>query len=189
MSTVIADRLYTPHDLLTMPEGKHYELVDGRLVEEEMSLLACGVVANLIRILGNYVLENGLGGVFSSEVGFQCFPQQPGKIRKPDASFIRRERLSEEIMTGHVPIPPDLAVEVISPTDIYYEVEEKVDEYLHAGVALVWVLNPKLRTVRVFRPDGTVAQLGETSVLAGEGVVPGFSCKVADLFALSLKAS
>jgi Uma2 family endonuclease len=77
---------------------------------------------------------------------------------------------------------PDLAVEVISPNDTYEEVEVKLNEYLVAGVRLVWVISPESKTIVVRRPDKTAAWLDMTDTLSGEGVVPGFSCPVASVF-------
>jgi Uma2 family endonuclease len=71
---------------------------------------------------------------------------------------------------------------VISPNELYSEVEEKVDEYLAAGVRLVWVIDPPHRSVRIHRADGTVTDLHESDELSGEAVVPGFCCPVAELF-------
>ena len=87
-------------------------------------------------------------------------------------------------LRGHCRIAPNLAVEVISPNDSYEEVEEKVREYLAANVELVWVINPATRSVRVHRADGSVTDLDENSELDGENVVPGFRCRVCDLFAV-----
>lgn len=88
-----------------------------------------------------------------------------------------------KIPQGHIPIPPDLAVEVISPNDIYQDVEAKAEEYLDAGVRLVWVLNPNNRTVRVFSTENRLSiQLGPNDDLSGGSVLPGFTCRIADLF-------
>ena len=80
-------------------------------------------------------------------------------------------------------LAPDLAVEVISPNDLASEVNEKIDEYLSAGVSLVWVIDPDSKTVSVYRKDGSTARLRESDELSGEDVIPGFSCKVNDIFA------
>jgi Uma2 family endonuclease len=186
MATVSEQRFYTPEDLLKLPEGKHCELVDGQLVEREMSLQACEVAANVIGILREYVRPRDLGGVYTSDVGYQCYRDAPNKVRKPDVSFIQKNRLSPELMEGHVPIPPDLAVEVVSPGDSYYEVNEKVREYLRAGVRLVWVFDPNSRVVEVYRVDGSGGPLDELGQLQGEDVIPGFACKVADCFETAL---
>ena len=72
--------------------------------------------------------------------------------------------------------------EIVSPNDLYYEVEEKVREYRAAGVGLIWVVNPPTRTVLVRRPDGSAAEVGENGELDGEQVLPGFRCRVSELF-------
>ena len=79
-------------------------------------------------------------------------------------------------------IPPDLAVEVVSPNDLAYDVESKVVEYLDASVALVWVIDPEARTVRIYRRDGSISWLREHGELSGEEVLPGFQCRVAANF-------
>ena len=104
-------------------------------------------------------------------------------MRRPDVSFIRKERLPEgPTSEGYIYIPPDLAVEVISPNDLAYEVDHKVVEYLDAGVALVWVINPEARTVRIHRRSGSLGWLREEDELSGEDVLPGFRCRVSKLF-------
>ena len=109
----------------------------------------------------------------------------PPLALKIDASFIAAHRLTrDDLPTGHCEIVPDLAVEVISPNDLYSDVETKVDEYLQAGVRLVWVIDPGTESVRVHRLNGSVQDLSSRDPLSGEDVVPGFSCPVAKLFEL-----
>jgi Uma2 family endonuclease len=130
-----------------------------------------------------FVLEHSLGMVLSSETQYQCFPDDARRIRKPDVSLIHRSRVTPAILQGFVRIPPDLAVEIVSEHDTYYEVETKVREYLRAGVRLVWVLNPPTRSVRIHRLNGTQEVLEAGDTLSGEEVVAGFSLEVAILFA------
>src|SRR5262249_22122716 len=101
-------------------------------------------------------------------------------------SFLRLARLSVEQATahGHLRIAPDLAVEVVSPNDLVYEVDAKVQEYLKAGTQRVWVINPEVRSVEVHRPDAPGTILREQDDLDGEDVLPGFRCRVGDLFLL-----
>jgi Uma2 family endonuclease len=182
MSTAI-ERTYTPEELLAMPDRKSYELVDGHLVERHMSRLSSWVGGRLHRFLDAFVDEHQLGWAWPADQGYACFADAPGKVRVPDVSFIRKARLPDAFTSeGYIDIPPDLAAEVVSPNETAYEVENKVLEYLGAGVALVWVINPEARTVRVHRPDGSVRWLREEDELAGDDVVPGFRCRVADLF-------
>lgn len=183
MSAVAERVVYTPEDLLTMPGAERCELVNGELVEKDMGLLTSIVAERLSRRLGVYVEDNALGWTPSSECGYQYFRDAPLKVRKPDASFISRERLPEDrLHEGHVGIPPDLAVEVVSPNDVFSKVVVKAQEYLDAGVRLVWLVEPVTRSVQVFRADGSVSRLLSGDQLTGEAVVPGFSVLVDELF-------
>jgi Uma2 family endonuclease len=174
----------TPDELLAMPDGRRYELVDGIPVERTMSLLAARVEMTLGRILDAYCVENNLGWVVSPSCGYQCFPWKPRLVRRPDISFIAAARLPlrAQWSEGYVTIPPDLAVEVTSPSDGVYELEEKVDEYLRAGVRLIWVVHPEVRAILVVHGDGSAFRLRADGELSGEDVVPGFRCPVASLF-------
>jgi len=186
MSAVASTPTYTPEELLALPHnGKGYELVGGRLVEKNMGGLASWVAAQIGYLLVAFGQNQGLGWVLDAEGSYQCFADDPRKVRKPDVSFIRRGRLPEErLPAGHVPIPPDIAVEVVSPNDTVYEVDVKVEEYLAAGVPLVWVVNPETRAVHVYRGDGTVERLGEGDDLTAPGLIPALHHKVAELFTL-----
>ncbi|HSI33470.1 MAG: Uma2 family endonuclease [Phycisphaerae bacterium] len=177
----------TPEDLLRMEDAINYELVDGQLVERNMGAESGRVSGRVIILMGSYVLQKSLGETFNSETGYQCFPDAPKKVRRPDASFVRTERVPRDLaVLGHVPVAPDLAVEVVSPNDLADDVEEKVAEYLRAGVPLVWVLYPRTRTVRVHRPRtsprGPVLDLSVDDAIDGEDVIPGFSCPVKQFF-------
>jgi Uma2 family endonuclease len=183
MSTVATKQEYTPEDLLTMPDAVSYELVDGELVERDMGWKSSWVGGRVFKLLTDHCDAHGLGWAAPADASYQCFPDAPNKVRKPDASFISLERMpSDKKPDGHCRIAPDLAAEVISPNELYEKVEEKVEEYLTAGVRLVWVVNPPKRTVRVHRADGTITNLRETDELSGEDVVPGFRCRVSELF-------
>ena len=186
MSTVVGPATYSPQDLLTMPDGGKYELVDGSLVELNMSYLSSYVAGQIYQRLKNHCDSHQLGWVTPEGTSFQCFPKAMSRVRRPDTTFIALVRLSEEQAKteGHCPVVPDLVVEVISPGDTAYEVDQKVDEYLSAGVPLVWVANPEKHTVRIHRRDGTVTQLREADTLSGEQVIPGFQCRVSELFQL-----
>ncbi|MHB1426150.1 MAG: Uma2 family endonuclease [Gemmataceae bacterium] len=182
MITVASEKRYTPQDLLIMPDGEFYELVDGRLVERKMSIWSSYVAGVIYRILELYCRENRLGWVFPEGTSFQCFPANPGKVRKPDVSFIRLQRLSlaQATTEGHCSSAPDLAVEVVSLNETTYETDEKVRAFLDAGVPLVWVVNPEQRTVAIHRASGTGTILRENDEINGEDVIPGFHCRIGD---------
>jgi Uma2 family endonuclease len=186
--TAIADSPpITARDLLKMPDGDRFELVNGELVERNMGWESEWIASNLQVLLGVYCREHCLGYVNGSNAGYQCFaevfPDDPERTRKPDVSFIAIHRLTRDnLPQGHCPVVPDLVVEVISPNDLYSAVETKVDDYLQAGVRLVWVVDPRTESLRVHRANGSVQDISSTDQLSGEDVVAGFSCAVAKLF-------
>jgi Uma2 family endonuclease len=179
--TIVTERRYTPEDLLALPDGERFELVDGRLVETKMGTEAGGIAGNIIGLLFIWNRQAKYGWVLSAEASYQCFGDEADRVRRPDVSFIRTERLPG-LPRGHTRIPPDLAVEVVSPNDLYSEVREKVEEYLVAGVRLIWIVAPDTRSIEVVRADGTVSLLHADDELAGEDVLPDFRCGVCELF-------
>jgi Uma2 family endonuclease len=178
---------YTPEDLLQLEDAVKYELVDGQLVERHMGMESSAVAANIVVELGAFLKTQRLGKLFDSEASYQCFPSDPGKVRRPDVSFIRQGRLADDKPPrGHSRIAPDLAVEVVSPNDSAYEIAEKVADYLAAGVPLVWEVNPHGKFVLIHRPRssplGPITSLTDADTISGEEVLPGFACPVRDFF-------
>jgi Uma2 family endonuclease len=186
MSTVVESRTqYTPEDLLTMREGKRYELVGGQLVERNMGIESSWVGGELLARLKQHSREKGIGWALPADAGYQCFPHEPDLVRRPDVSFVRFGRFPGEVLPkGWARIRPDLAVEVLSPNDTSYELDEKLEDYRKAGVPLVWVINPNSRTVRIHRGDNPVIYLREDDELSGEDVIPGFRCLVREILPL-----
>ena len=182
MATAVESTL-TPDDLLQMADdGRVYELVDGQLVEKNMGTESSWIGGEIHGRLREQQAQ-GAGWAIPSEAGYTCFPDDPDKVRKPDASFILRGRLlGERLPRGFCSIRPDLAAEVVSPNDLFSAVLDKVAEYLEAGVRLVWVANPDHRTIHIYRADGTTSLLRENDELTGEDVLPEFRCRVGDLF-------
>ena len=175
--------LLEPDDLLQMPGGESYELVDGRLVEKHMGAESDRIALRLGGKLDQFCTANGLGYVFGAQTGYRCFPNRPRLVRKPDVSVVLRGRFADgQVPKGDITICPDLAVESVSPNDTYEEIEAKVEDYRQAGVRVVWVISPESKTVVVRRSDKTAATLDTTDTLSGEAVIPGFTCPVADLF-------
>src|SRR5438094_4972116 len=173
----------TAEELLAMPNGKNFELVNGELVERNMSWESERIGMNVGGLLWGHCRKHDCGEVNGSNAGYQCFemiyPDDPDRLRKPDVSYISVDRLPDDSASkGHCPIVPDLAVEVVSPNDLYHEVEEKVDEYLQAGVRLVWVVHPQTKTIRIHRANGTVQDLHLNDELSGEDVIADFHCPV-----------
>ena len=172
-----------PEDLLRMPDGDHYELIDGKPKEKQMGAESDHIALRLASLLDQFCLRSKCGLVFGSQTGYRCFPGKPKLVRKPDASFVAAGRLPDDkTPKGDIPLAPDLAVEVVSPNDTYEEVAVKVAEFKSANVKLIWVISPETKTVLIRRLDGSCAEVGETGTLSGEDVLPGFTCAVADLF-------
>jgi Uma2 family endonuclease len=182
--TTIAERRYTPENLLKITDRLMPELIDGRLVEREpIGQKADALVSRLGYWIGSFVDQHDLGLVNGGQGSDQIFPDDPGKVRIPDASFTRRDRLpSGRPAKGHARVAPDLIVEVISPNDTATELDEKIEDFFAAGVALIWVLNPETRTIQVYRRDGTSARLRPGDSLDGEDILPGFRRDVEKLF-------
>ena len=187
MSAVIDQPRLTPDDLLKRPDRDRFELINGTLVEKNVGYRSSRLGGRVLSLLDAWVTPHNLGWVAGADAAFQCFeealPDDPTRIRKPDVSFISLDRLpAEDEPEGYCNIAPDLVVEVVSPNDTYYELSEKIEEYLQAGVRLIWVVVPKTKTVRILRADGSTAELHVDQELSGEDVVVGFRCAVSEIF-------
>lgn len=177
--------LITADELFAMPaDGCRYELVKGELRRMPPSGSEHGaIVMNFSVLVGQFVKANRLGVVFGAETGFRL-ASDPDTVRAPDLAFVRRERIPEGgIPRGFWMGAPDLAVEVISPSDPYTEVEEKVQEWVDTGTRMVVVVNPRTRTLTVYRSPTEVIRLTEADLCNGDDVLPGFTCQVSELFA------
>jgi Uma2 family endonuclease len=132
--------------------------------------------------LFQHVEAHHLGTVYAAETGFQL-AQDPDTVRTPDVAFVSRQRLEVvgEI-EGYWPGAPDLAVEVISPSDRYTDGEDKVVEWLEAGSRMVIVVNPRQRSVTVYHSRTDVVRLTEEDALDGGDVVPGWQLPIKEVF-------
>src|SRR5258708_26037128 len=154
-------------------EGK-YELVDGALVHMSPAGGRHGdVVAELVLRLRAFAKQHGFGHVFDGQTGYR-FPD--GNLRSPDVSFVAAARLGERVPAGFLHVAPDLAVEVLSPTDRAGDIAHKGGEYLGVGVRLLWVVDPDQGAAVVYRPGPTPRSIRLHGVLQGEDLLPGFSC-------------
>jgi Uma2 family endonuclease len=171
---------FTPEDVARLEDQGLYELVGGQLVEKSMSPLA-NASAGLVTFELLKWCKTGRGGTVLPEQTIQCFPADAELVRRPDVAYFGLEGSARVEETGHVTVPPDLAVEVISPNDTIDELEEKIVEYFAAGVKMVWAVHPKFRWVRIHRPGVPLSELREADTLTAEPVLPGFSVAVRDL--------
>lgn len=178
-----AERLHTVEELPDIPEC--YELVDGELV---MMMSPAGplhgyLVIKIGAILNAYVEEKNLGMVFGEQTGF-ILTRHPDTVRAPDAAVVCEARLSSiDLGDGYFPGYPDLAVEILSPSNRPSTMPRKIDQYFSAGTRLVWVVNPRERSIVVHSLLHPQATLHEADSLDGEDVLPGFHYEIAQLFA------
>ena len=155
-----------------------YEYIKGELIPMPPTSIEHGDISmNLISPLNSYVRENQLGRIYIPDTGFRVGE----RVLMPDIAFLSNEHIPADRSKAS-PVPPDLAVEVVSPTDISRQIEEKVFAYLEAGTQLVWVLKPVSKTVTVYRSEVDITLLTRNDTLTGEEVIKGFSCQVVELF-------
>jgi Uma2 family endonuclease len=178
---MVATRRVTIDEFAEMPLEGIWELVDGEPVELSPAAGRSGwISANLVALLANHVRSGRLGWAFSAETGFVLFSDRQ-TVRSPDAAVVLSNRLAE-LPDSFVPMAPDLAVEVLSPSDRMADALAKVAMYLQAGTSLVWLVNPTTRKVMVFRSEMDPVTLGESDTLDGGDVLSNFTVPVAEIF-------
>ena len=177
--------LMTADEFLLMPDGdQRHELIRVGV----RSLPPAGgehgrLAINVSTPLSMVVRKAGLGVVFAAETGFRI-ARDPHTVRAPDVSFLRAERWAAlERPQAFIDGPPDLAVEIIAPSDSAEDVHEKAVSWLEAGVQLLWVVHPRGRTVTVYAPDRTPRVLGNDDTLNGGDVVTGCRLSIQSIFA------
>jgi Uma2 family endonuclease len=172
----------TAEQLWRLGEGDvRRELVDGEVVEmTPVGGVHGQVTARLTRLLMEHVERQGGGELVVGDVGFVLsLPYDPERVRAADLAFVSSGRLrGGHLPQGFVPGAPDLAVEVLSPSDNPIDIQQKVRDYLEAGARLVWVVTPQARTVTVYRADGSARLLREQESLEGEDILPGLTIRL-----------
>jgi len=183
MSPIAAiDHLVTAEELLEHPEWEHCELIDGKVISLSPPNARHGKCSHTIsRLLGNFVDARKCGEVLV-EAGF-ILCRKPDTVRAPDVMYLSNARMPPGgIPNEYLPVPPDLAVEVVSPTDRSSDVTEKVASFLAAGVKVVWVVDPASRSAQVHRVGQPVVALTEDGALTASDLLPGFSLPLKDIF-------
>ena len=174
----------TADELMLLPRGEwRCELVAGELRKMTPSGFEHGVIAGeLASLLAQHVRPANLGLVCGAETGF-LLASDPDTVRAPDVAFVSLDRIpAPEARRAFFPGPPDLAVEIVSPSDRLNEVDEKVEDWLRAGAGEVWVVNPRSRTVTVYRSATEILVLTSGDELNGGEVIPGFCCAISKIF-------
>jgi Uma2 family endonuclease len=157
MATV--ETLMTADMLFNTPNIGRCELLQGALMMMSPSGAQHGRFVDVLeRWLSIYVAEHNLRMTFGAETGF-IIERNPDTVRAPDVAFVVNERIPNPLPSGFFPGPPDLAVEVLSPSDRASEVTAKTRCWLTAGCREVWNVDPETKTVTVHRADGIIVQL------------------------------
>lgn len=164
---------------IMLPENRErrFEFIGGEIVEmvsNNYSSLIAMLIGSLMTI---FVRQHNLGWVTGADGGYKV----SGERYIPDVAFVSKQRQPQPSREAYNPLAPDLAVEVLSPTDDESDMRFKVVNYLRAGT-MVWVVNPDKKQVEVYAPDAAPKTVGIDDVLDGGGVLPGFTLPVKDIF-------
>jgi Uma2 family endonuclease len=174
----------TAEDLWNLPQDHlRHELIRGEITTYPLcdALHGCCSVQVLTRI-GEFVKRHQLGTCFAGGTGF-LLHRNPDTVLAPDFAFVGKTHMVEHgLMEWYYPAAPDLAVEVLSPSDSACEFFEKIDCWLQGGVGLLWVVDPQRKTIRVIAPGRAWWRLRDVEFLDGADVLPGLRLPVADLF-------
>jgi Uma2 family endonuclease len=188
MATVETQRLSADEfwEWANRPEngGKLFELERGEVVEMPSPGERHGALCVWIgHLLWNYVIRRGAGGVCSNDTGL-LVEQAPDTVRGPDVMLFGESRSLEQLSPKYSTRVPQLVVEVLSPSDQMTKVNRRIKQYLRRGIPLVWLVDPEVRSVSVYRPGKELLVLDETEELVGEEVLVDFRLPVAELFTL-----
>jgi Uma2 family endonuclease len=165
-------------------EGKLFELDRGEVIEMPSPGELHGAICFLlVRLLGNYLFQRGKGYLCSNDTGL-LVEHDPDTVRGPDVMLFDESRPLDELSRKFTQRIPQLVVEVLSPSDQMTKVTRRLGQYFKRGVSLVWLVDPEMRSVAVYRADKYPLVLDETDELSAEDVLPGFRCGVAELFTL-----
>lgn len=179
----VQEKLYTADDLWEMSaqadDETRLELIDGVIYRMTPTGGEHGeVVTEFTLFIGGHVKANKLGRVTAAETGYRLAPKT---VVAPDIGFIAAARAPARLPKKYIPLAPDLAVEVVSPSDTYSRVMKKVNLFLQFGTRTVWVVDPDEKTVAVHTAAG-VRTLTVNDILDGGDVLPGFKLPVKDIF-------
>ena len=181
--SAIAQQVLTAEELWSLPVTEtRRELVRGEVVEAMPPGGRHGAIAVILAMLLRIWTQKSVGGYVGVEAGY-ILHRNPDTVRGPDVSYIRADRVPVSgIPEGFWTIAPDLAVEIVSPSETADEVREKVRDFLQGGTPLVWIVYPRTQEVVVHTADGLARTYSGEDVLEFPDVLPTFSCNVGELF-------
>lgn len=172
----------TAEELFYLDRDEPCELWDGEVRPMSPAGWDHGRIANRIAFLLTRHLErHKIGRVLACETGY-LLSRHPDTVLAPDVSFVRADRVPQGRHPSYLPLAPDLAVEVVSPTQSQASIDEKTARWLASGLRMLWVVWPDSRTVVVHRPGQASRELRETDRIEGGDVLPGFESIVSDFF-------
>jgi len=167
---------------LTENHDRHFELIRGEVFEMSRPSRIHGMVMNFIAVqLTLWLMKGNSGSIATGDSGV-VLDRDPATVVGPDVAYFTDADNIDEAPKKWTEVPPVLAVEILSPSERPKQVATKIEEYLQAGVKLVWYVDPESRTVTIHRPNSEPLTLGAQDELSGGEELPGFSCQVADLF-------
>jgi Uma2 family endonuclease len=179
----LANRM-TAEEFAVVHDSDRYELVAGEPVEKPMSNWTVLIGLKISYALMRHLDANPVGIVLGDNTTYRCFPDDPEQVRKPDCSAFLASRWSPRLLDStHIEAAPDLIVEVVSPNELTYGREEKVERFLAAGTREAWVVHPNTRRLERRFPNGTSRWYKESETLDATPLFPGFTLVLEDVFA------
>lgn len=178
-------RLITADDFMAMGGDRYCELIRGQVVDMVRPCPQHGILmARVSQRLLNYMDQGSLGFVLDGDPGY-LIERDPDTVRGPDVSFVSRKRVKGVDLRRFFPGAPDLAIEIVSPSDRFAKVEEKVQMWLATGTTVVWVIEPDLRLAFVYREGEGRREIQEDGHLTADDLLPGFRLSLRDLLTIS----
>ncbi len=182
MPEIGQSRLITGEELYRMGDIGPTELVRGEIVHHMPTGHPHGLIENIIgALLYIYLQANKIGYALTGEVGIYT-QRNPDSIRAADIAFISNERYQQLSTSGYLDQAPELVIEIMSPSNTWSEIHEKLAEYFGIGVKLVWVVDSQLEQVHVYRAMDNVTLLQKEDTLTGGDVLPGFEAALTEIF-------